>query len=64
MESTQITSGGILIIKVKEGRLLRDTEVFGKMDPYCLLEIRGQRFKTKVHESGGKNPHWTDEFEL
>jgi len=31
---------GILKIHVLEGRLTRDTDTFGKMDPYCIFEMR------------------------
>lgn len=57
--------GGILIIKFIEAKLTRDTEWFGKMDPYCKIEgPNGMIFKTKVHNKGGKNPKWGDEFEI
>jgi Ca2+-dependent lipid-binding protein len=62
--STDISYGGTLHVKVKEARLFRDTETFGKMDPYVILEFREHKFRTKTHESGGKNPKWHDEFEL
>lgn len=62
MQSTQITAGGNLILRVIEGRLFRDTEVFGKMDPYVILSLNDKKFKTRVHNNGGKNPKWEDEF--
>jgi Ca2+-dependent lipid-binding protein len=55
---------GILTIRPKEGKLVRDTEVFGSMSPYLTLTFKGKKFKTKVHDSGGKKPVWTDEFVL
>ena len=61
---SDISIGGTLKIKVLEGRLFRDTETFGKMDPYCILEIGGRKFKTRVHTGGGKNPKWGDTFEV
>lgn len=39
--------------------MTRDTETFGKMDPYVKIETRMQKFKTPAHDSGGKNPKWT-----
>jgi len=39
---------GILKIHVHEARLTHDTEVFGKMDPYCVFEMREQRVRTRV----------------
>ena len=58
------TSGGVLFLTVKEARLTRDTETFGKMDPYCKIDINGHVFKTRVHQNGGKNPRWGDQFEI
>lgn len=67
MQSTTVSEikiGGVLHIKVLEGRLFRDTEVFGKMDPYCILTTKEHKFKTRVCQGGGKNPKWTDQFEM
>jgi Ca2+-dependent lipid-binding protein len=58
MRSAEISQGGVLKIKVVEARLFRDTEAFGKMDPYCVLEFKEHKFRTKTHENGGKNPRW------
>lgn len=49
---------------VKEAKLTRDTEFFGKMDPFCKIEVNGKAYKTKVHNGGGKTPKWGDEFEV
>lgn len=45
-----------------EGKLTRDVEMFGKQDPYVKLEYLGIKYKTKVHESGGKTPAWNETF--
>lgn len=55
---------GILTVRPKEGKLVRDTEVFGKMSPYLTISFKGKKFKSKVHDNGGKKPVWTDEFVL
>ena len=34
------------------------------MSPYCTITFKGKKLKTKVHDSGGKTPKWTDKFEL
>lgn len=52
---------GKLSVKVVEARLTRDTEMFGDMDPYILIESRMQRIRTKTCSDGGKNPKWPDE---
>jgi Ca2+-dependent lipid-binding protein len=53
---------GILKIHVHEARLTRDTEVFGKMDPYCIFETRQQRVRTKMLPGAGKTPNWMGEL--
>jgi hypothetical protein len=40
-DSNKNGSFGKLQIKIKSGNLLRDTEVFGKMDPFVLIEYNG-----------------------
>jgi Ca2+-dependent lipid-binding protein len=55
---------GILTLKVLEGKLSRDTEMFGAMSPYCTITFGKTKFKTKVHDHAGKLPKWTDEFQL
>lgn len=34
------------------------------MDPYCIIEYNGHKYKTSVHNSGGKTPKWGTEFEI
>mmetsp|Transcript_14095 Transcript_14095/g.20623 ORF Transcript_14095/g.20623 Transcript_14095/m.20623 type:complete len:190 (+) Transcript_14095:23-592(+) len=53
-------STGSLIIRPLSAKLMRDTETFGKMDPYCVVTIGGQRQKTKVKERAGRHPNWQD----
>ncbi|KAL4496038.1 hypothetical protein ABPG72_015460 [Tetrahymena utriculariae] len=56
---------GKITLKNMRGYLTRDTEMFGKMDPYCILKYNGIQLKTSVHQSGGKEPVWKDNiFEL
>lgn len=40
---------GTLICCPTEAKLTRDTEVFGKMDPYVKVKVGHQSSKTKVH---------------
>ena len=51
-------------MKVVQGRLTRDLELIGKQDPYVKLEYMGKRYKTRIHEDGGKEPVWGDVFEI
>ena len=34
------------------------------MDPYVVIELGGQKFKTKVKDGAGKTPEWNEMFEL
>ena len=44
---------------ILEAKLTRDTETFGKMDPYAVVNYLGREIgRTKVHEDGGKTPKW------
>ena len=58
------SSGGQLQLKIVSGKLTRDVETFGKMDPYVTCEYLGQKYKTIIHEDGGKNPVWNHTFDI
>ncbi|TNV75905.1 hypothetical protein FGO68_gene12520 [Halteria grandinella] len=64
MKTDLVSGGGRLIIRAIEGKLFRDTQMVGKMDPYLLLEYGGLKFKSKVASGGGKFPNWNETFEL
>jgi hypothetical protein len=51
---------GLLIVKPISAKLKRDTETFGKMDPFCKVKIGSSEQETRVHQNGGKFPAWTD----
>lgn len=51
---------GILAIKVLQGKLLRNTEFFGQMDPFVQVDYRGKTFKTTALQEAGKNPIWNE----
>ena len=53
---------GTLIFKPIEAKLVRDTEVVGKMNPYCLIRLGSENYSSQVCKNGGANPHWTDEI--
>ena len=63
MQSSTST-GGLLHINVVQGRLTRDVESFGKQDPYVKIVYLGTRYKTRVHENGGKTPVWNQAFDF
>lgn len=54
----------VLNLKVYDGKLYRDTELAGKMDPFVSIEIDGHKLKTKVHDNAGKYPKWDQDFSV
>jgi Ca2+-dependent lipid-binding protein len=56
-EEAPLTSGQLSLTLTK-ATLTRDTEMFGKMDPYVGFEYNGVYYKTKVAEDMGKKPVW------
>ena len=51
-----------IVVTVKWARLIRDTDTFGSMEPYCKLKYDGNKQKTKIDKSGGKTPTWNETF--
>lgn len=52
--------GSLLRIKLISGDLIRDTEYFGKMDPYVQMSTKwGDFWKSEVCDGQGKNPNWS-----
>jgi Ca2+-dependent lipid-binding protein len=47
-----------------EAKLTRDTELFGEMDPFIIIEYQGMEFKTRTADNAGKNPKWNEYFEI
>ena len=55
MLGSKVGSISILVVSAK---LIRDTEVFGTMDPYCKLKIGDRKVKTFTCEDAGLRPVW------
>ena len=53
---------GTLAIKINTGVLKRDTELFGKMNPFVQIVIGSQTKRTTAHKKGGKMPNWNGEI--
>jgi Ca2+-dependent lipid-binding protein len=47
-----------------EGKLTRDTEALGKMDPFVEIKYLNNKYRTRVHDDGGKNPMWNETLEI
>lgn len=43
---------------VLEGKLHRNTETFGAMDPFIMIKHNGLKYRTQVLDEAGKNPVW------
>ena len=56
---------GTLKILVIEAEIFRDTELFGEMDPYVVIQNqKNEKFQTKIDEGAGKKPFWKENFEI
>ncbi|GLC60148.1 hypothetical protein PLESTB_001579100 [Pleodorina starrii] len=55
---------GQLTVTVEYAKDLKDKDWFGKQDPYAVLRVGAQTFRTKTHEDGGKNPVWNETFHI
>lgn len=51
-------------ISIIEAKLLRDTELIGKMDPFVTVRYKKQFFRTRTIDEGGTNPTWSETFVL
>jgi len=52
---------GYLVIKCIEGRNLKNMEMIGKQDPYCLFKLGKEKKKTKTIKKGGTDPYFNEE---
>jgi hypothetical protein len=41
-----------------KGKLYRDTEMFGKMDPFVSIEFNKNTYRTTTLDEAGKTPIW------
>jgi len=56
--------GGTLAIDIIEGKLVRNTEVLGRMDCFIEIKYKDQVKRTAVHKNSGMNPKWNEKIEL
>jgi Ca2+-dependent lipid-binding protein len=52
---------GTLFVTLVRGELLRDTELFGDMDPYIEVSLGMTTKKSSICNGGGKNPNFHDQ---
>jgi Ca2+-dependent lipid-binding protein len=53
-------------VEVIEAKLIRDTEMFGKMDPFVKItyDLSKLTYKTRAIDNGGKNVQWNETFTI
>jgi len=56
-----MSSSGTIVVRPLVASLQHDVDIFGKMDPYCLVTLGTQQWKSLICKSGGKTPTWNDE---
>ncbi|KAG2439061.1 hypothetical protein HYH02_006588 [Chlamydomonas schloesseri] len=53
---------GVLTVTVAFAQNLKDKQLFGRQDPYCVLRVGGQTARTRTASKGGRNPTWNESF--
>jgi hypothetical protein len=47
-----------LKLQLLEGKFLKDIQTFGKMDPFVVLKLRNDDWKSQIRDGAGKYPKW------
>jgi Ca2+-dependent lipid-binding protein len=50
-------------VVIVEGKLTRDVEALGKMDPYVVFKCNGREVRTNTDLDAGKIPKWNKKFD-
>jgi hypothetical protein len=53
---------GKLTVTVVQARNVVVKQLIGEMDPFAVVTIKGEKFKTPVAENGHRNPKWNFSF--
>ena len=64
MQSDIYRPSGKLQLNLVGAKLTRNTEWFGKMDPWARIELGKLKLRTKTIVNGGKEPNWNETFEI
>eukprot|EP00798_Chlamydomonas_sp_ICE-L_P016210 gene16210-22374_t len=51
---------GTVKVTFEFGKGLKDKDIFGKMDPYCVLKCGGTTLRTSTAKRGGQDPVWNE----
>ncbi|KAF7816438.1 elicitor-responsive protein 1 [Senna tora] len=49
----------VLLVKAKG---LHESDIFARMDPYVVIQYKGQERKSSVRHEEGSNPVWNEKF--
>ncbi|KAF4674061.1 hypothetical protein FOL46_005922 [Perkinsus olseni] len=60
--TSQYGPGSTITVHVNYARDLYDTELFGAMDPYCLVILGALQYRTVTKKDAGKYPTWDQLF--
>ncbi|KAI3935581.1 hypothetical protein MKW92_031824 [Papaver armeniacum] len=58
----EMTTRGTLEVLLGDAYKLKDTDFFGKMDPYVIIQFGNQKRKSTVARGEGKAPVWNEKF--
>ncbi|XP_042438681.1 elicitor-responsive protein 1-like isoform X1 [Zingiber officinale] len=54
---------GVLELQLVDAKGLQNTDLIaGKVDPYVVIQYRGQEHKSKIARGQGSNPTWNETF--
>ncbi len=54
----------MLELQIKKAKIYKNTEIFGKMDPYVKFEVFSKIFRTKTIDQGHQDPEWNETFSI
>ena len=49
---------GVLHLKIIQAEFHIDTELFGNMDPYIIIEHNKKKYQTEIKKNAGQKPVW------
>jgi len=59
-----LAQGGLLSLEIVEGQLIKDTELWGEMDPFVVVDYQEVKYKTTTAKDGGRKPKWGETLEI
>ncbi|KAK4277958.1 hypothetical protein QN277_015871 [Acacia crassicarpa] len=53
---------GVMEVLLVKAKGLPQTDLFARIDPYVLIQYKGQERRSSVLHEGGSNPVWNEKF--